>query len=234
MSDMFGHHTCEGNLEKSFYNLLLLADHYTGANVTCSNCIVKHISDVIAYTEEGLALDNAAKYTELSADIIDTMQKHLKVVLQCTNGNVCKVKDQKDMLRMMQEVRSLRRRIGVELYGIDSDVASDAEGEHSFMHKHSHEYSKAIGADLHDDTRHDIDDDIHIDADNIVTGGGSPHPDADKDMAVRSLEEEHIAYAVYGVREKMAKDPELKEALHHARGDEGEHIELFSDWLDSH
>jgi hypothetical protein len=162
---MFGHHTCECNLEKSFYNLLLLTDHYTGANVNCSNCIVKHISDVIAYTEEGLALDNALKHKKLSDEIIDMMRNHLKIVLGCTTGNMCKIKNPEDLMRMVKEARALRRKIGIELYGLDTDVATD--GDHSFLRKHKHEHTKALRDDIGDDTVDDINEHLETEDEHI-------------------------------------------------------------------
>jgi hypothetical protein len=152
MSDMFGHHTCEGNLEKCFYNILLLQDHYSGANVNCSNCIIKHISDVIAYCEEGISLDNGYKYVKLVDKITELMNVHLKIVLECVVDGKCKVKNPHDMHKMIQEARSMRREIGQVLYGVDTDVASDEE-DHGFTRKgdsHTESHHHEHKADEHE------------------------------------------------------------------------------------
>lgn len=168
MSDMFGHHSAENNLEKAFYNLLLLVDHYSGSNVSCSNCIVKHLSDVIAYVEEASSLDNAEKYDAISEEAVAVMNKHLKIVLQCTKGGKCDIKSPHDIMKMIQEARHLRRKIGIILYGVDSDVASDNASDHEFTKSldRAHEYGHISHSHAHSHAHHtkllheDIGDDL--------------------------------------------------------------------------
>lgn len=54
------------------------------------------------------------------------------------------------------------------------------------------------------------------------------------DIAKQSACEELRAIEDYTERLKVAKDPELRKAIEHAREEEQQHLALFSKWLKKH
>lgn len=136
-SDMFGHHTAEYNIEQMIHNLILLQDHYTGNR--CSDCILKHLETIIAYAEEGKSLDHAVQYMEFLNQAVSIMQKHKKLVLDCMKKEgVCVIKSEKDMNRIMNEVRMLRKELNMAVYHMAGDLIYQDEKDvnHDFMKNH--------------------------------------------------------------------------------------------------
>lgn len=148
---MFGHHDAKFNAEQILRNLMLIQYHYSAD--PCSDCLSKHWNLVLAYAEEGMTLDNYKEVTDLLDKALVVGNRHLKIILECTVGNKCKVKSNDDLMRMLQEVRSLRKEISVRIYGLVGDVTHDA-----FDHD-----TKAIGVDIHDDIADVIDEHIPLD-----------------------------------------------------------------------
>lgn len=119
----WGHHDARYNLDKIINNLLLIQDHYTFD--PCADCLTKHHKLVMAYAEEGMTLDNNDMVRRELSDAEELSRKHLHIVVECTIGNKCKVKKPEDMQRMVQEVRALRRKLNMKVYGLEGDITHD-------------------------------------------------------------------------------------------------------------
>jgi hypothetical protein len=146
---MFGHHDARYNAEQILRNLLLIQDHYS--TDPCADCLTKHWSLVLAYADEGLTLDNNKAVRDLLERTAEIGNRHFNTIVSCAVKNVCKVRNHDDLMEMLQEVRSLRKEISMRIYGLVGDVTHDAFDS---------DYTKALGANLHD-TADDIGDDMH-------------------------------------------------------------------------
>lgn len=122
-SGRFWHHQAEYNIEKIIRNLLLIQDHYS--QDPCADCLSKHWNLVMAYAEEGETLDGSEKYAKEFNEVIGLGERHIKIILDCAVGGVCKVKKPEDMQRMIQEVRVLRKELNQKIYGLVGDVTHD-------------------------------------------------------------------------------------------------------------
>jgi hypothetical protein len=159
---MYGHHDARYNAEQILRNLMLIQDHYSSD--PCADCLTKHWNLVMAYAEEGLTLDNYKKVADLLNGALEVGHRHFKVIVDCAVGGQCRVKKQEDLMKMLQEVRSLRKEISVRIYGLVGDVTHDAfdrheahdNGEHEDIHtldkrhSHIHDHTKATGEELPD------------------------------------------------------------------------------------
>jgi hypothetical protein len=130
---MFGHHEAAYNAEKIIFNLQLIQDHYS--EDPCADCLTKHWNYVAAYAEEGKTLDNAAKFQGLFNDAIALRNEHFKTIIGCAVDNVCKIKTPEDMMRMIQQVRQLRRKFNRETYDMEGDVTHDILVDHDNRHE---------------------------------------------------------------------------------------------------
>lgn len=137
-SGLYHHHEAKYNLEKIFYNLLLVQDHL--AFDPCANCLTKHISTILAYSDEGIQLDNADEVIPDFTKVNEVMPAVLAIIRGCANGDKCEIRNADDMYKLLQSIRTLRREIGRTLYGIDSDVVHDITDEKSHEETHEHEH----------------------------------------------------------------------------------------------
>lgn len=150
----YGHHTAEGNLEFIIDNLILLQDHYSGNNVQCSDCILKHLETIRAYAGEGLSLDNSKERMDELTDAYTLASDHMQKVIGCVGADgKCEIRNRDDINSMIQEARALRRKLNITLYGLAGDLlygnervmhgelADHEEREESHAHEaaiHSH------------------------------------------------------------------------------------------------
>lgn len=140
-TDMFGHHTAEYDIEQMIYNLILLQDHYTGNR--CSDCILKHLDTIAAYAQEGKSLDHAVQYMDFLNQAISMMEKHKKLVLGCMDDKgSCVIQSEKDMNRIMNEIRMLRKELNMAVYHMAGDlIYEDEKGtDHNFLSEHPHDH----------------------------------------------------------------------------------------------
>jgi hypothetical protein len=114
---------------------------------------------VLAYAQEGLTLDKYQAVNDLLDKTIDVGNRHFGIIVSCAVKNVCKVKNDADMMRMLQEVRSLRKEISMRIYGLVGDVTHDAFDVRDAR-------GKMMGLVLHDEMVNgmagDIDEHIHL------------------------------------------------------------------------
>lgn len=108
----------------------------------CSDCLLKHFNLILAYVEEGKTLDGSHKFIKTFEEIVPLINKHLKIVVECSVSNICRVKKPADMQRMIQEVRSLRRSLNQRIYGLEGDITHDIlvekdEDFHESEHRHA-------------------------------------------------------------------------------------------------
>ena len=154
---LFGHHDAKFNAEQVLRNLILIQEHY--AVDSCSDCLSKHWNLVLAYAEEGLTLDNYKEVKDLLEKATKIANRHLKIIIECSTENKCRVKNDDDMMRMLQEVRSLRKEISMRIYGLVGDVTHDAFDVRDAR-------GKMMGLVLHDEMVNgmagDIDEHIHL------------------------------------------------------------------------
>ena len=92
---------------------------------------------ILAYISEGRTLDNNEKVIREFNECEPLGNRHLKVITECAVGNVCKVKKPEDMQRMVQEVRSMRRKLNNCIYGLEGDITHDILVEKDDDHHHS-------------------------------------------------------------------------------------------------
>ncbi len=129
---MFGHHTAEGNLEFIISNLILLQEHYDGANIECADCILKHLETIRAYAEESLGLDNAIKYKAAIDQVLTFAENHIKIITDCiSDDNKCIIKTEEDKNVMISQARILRRELNVLIYGLAGDLIYKNDDEHT-------------------------------------------------------------------------------------------------------
>ncbi len=129
---MYGHHSAEGNIEFIISNLILVQEHYTGANVKCADCILKHLETIRAYAEESLGLDNAITYKAAIERVLAFANNHIKIITDCiVDDDRCIIKTEKDKEKMIMQVRSLRRELNVLIYGLAGDLIYESDDKHT-------------------------------------------------------------------------------------------------------
>ena len=147
--NIFYHHDARYNGGMVAQNLVLLQDHYTID--ACADCILKHSQLIRGYAEEGLTLDNANLIRPELEETIEIIDKHLKLVLSCADeSGHCRIRSQKDVDTMIQEVRNLRRKINIKVYGLEGDVTHDIlakNGIEGHAHHHGHRHAQVAMQD---------------------------------------------------------------------------------------
>ncbi len=137
---MFSHHQAEFNIQRIIENLILLQDHYS--TDPCADCCTKHVETIEAYAREGMALDHAAEYADYLKACTDLAERHLRIIVGCINDQgKCEIKNPKDMVKMGQETRALRRELNMAIFHLAGDLVYENEqaGSHDFMgHAHNH------------------------------------------------------------------------------------------------
>lgn len=144
---MYGHHSAEGNIEFIISNLILLQEHYDGANVECADCILKHLETIRAYAEESKGLDNAIKYKAAINQVLAFVDNHIKIITDCIkDNNACVIKTAEDKEVMISQARILRRELNVLIYGLAGDLIYKTDDQHTIaslvnsLPKHEHEH----------------------------------------------------------------------------------------------
>lgn len=151
----YGHHDARGNLEFIADNLILLQDHFSGVNIACPDCMLKHLESIRAYATEGFALDNAdavEKELHLAAGTADDI---LMIISKCMTDGKCEIKSKDDMAVIVDKLRMLRREINRAVYGLSGDLVYESEEKHGLKHKeekkegHSHSHEGVLEAHHH-------------------------------------------------------------------------------------
>lgn len=153
----YGHHDARGNLEFIADNLILLQDHLSGVNTVCPDCIVKHTQAIRAYATEGFSLDNANKIMPLLKECAKFSDDLIQVLSVCMVGDAkeCRIHSNKDLERLVDQARSLRRKVNLEVYGLRGDLIYQREGhgmelgyEHGHNHDHNHGHAAELGSEI--------------------------------------------------------------------------------------
>lgn len=130
---VYSHHMAKYNLRMIFENLLLIEDHMKLD--PCANCLTKHCNLVMAYSHEGRSLDGASEVMGLFDEIDAFVPAVLETVLSCSSGGACEVKEPQKMAQLVQDVRRMRRVIGMAVFGIDSDIVHDIQQDEGTPHE---------------------------------------------------------------------------------------------------
>jgi len=112
MTFKFDHHTAPYNALRIAEELTLLEDHYVGDR--CLDCVTKHLLRVRAYAIEGAELPNS-HVKPLLSKARELAERHLR--LAHLEGSPDKIPS------MVEEVRSLRKEIAKQLFGVDVTVS---------------------------------------------------------------------------------------------------------------
>ena len=101
------------NLREAGRNMLLLEDHLFRPDLTCADCVKKHLNMCLAYLDEAISLDKDHKYYK---EITDTNKSCKQLFKQLTTKMDQGPLDETECCNIAQEIRKIRKPL-IQKYG---------------------------------------------------------------------------------------------------------------------